>query len=168
MSQDNRPADVIAEMYAPPARRWLGVGMVYGLGGLLLVLGFARPPSSVIWLGFLVFGGLFCLWGAEKMRQATSHGLRLTDEGLFETGGRRIVALEDISDVDRGVFAFKPSNGFLLKTHHPQERMWRPGLYWVSGRRIGIGGVTSRHQGKMMADTITMILAERGVNDDTR
>ena len=161
MARTSRPPEVIAEMYAPPARRWLGLAMLYGLGLLLLFLALARPPQAPVWLLFLVVAGGAVLWGAEKMRQATAHGLRLTEEGLWETGGRRVVALDEIVEVDRGVFAFKPSNGFLLKTRSVQDRVWRPGLYWIMGRRVGVGGVTSRAQAKLMADTITMILAER-------
>ncbi|WP_425038465.1 hypothetical protein [Primorskyibacter sp. S187A] len=159
------PPEVIAEMYAPPGRRWLGVGMLYGLGLLLLTLGALRPPDSVGWVVFLFATGALAIWGGEKMRQSTALGLRLTDDGLWDTSGRRIVSLDEIENVDRGVFAFKPSNGFLLKTRDPVGRSWRPGLYWTMGRRIGVGGVTSRAQAKLMSDTITMILAERRVDE---
>ena len=153
--------DVLAEMYAPPARRWVGISMLYGLGVLLVVLAVFRPPEDMLWMVFLLIAGVAALWFGEKTRQSTAHGLRLTNEGLWETGGRRIVALDDIQEVDRGIFAFKPSNGFLIITETVQDNAWRPGLYWIIGRRIGVGGVVSRAQSKMMADTITMILAER-------
>lgn len=153
--------EVIAEIYAPPLRRWLGISMLYGLGVLLIGLAVLRPPEIFGWIVFLLASGALALWSGEKMRQATAHGLRLTREALWETGGHKIIALDDVVDVDRGVFAFKPSNGFLLKARVPMARAWRPGLYWVVGRRLGVGGLTSRAQGKLMADTITMILAER-------
>ena len=156
-----RDPDIIAELYPPPARRWIGVGMLYALGGLLIYLGIFQPPAALVWMIFLLVLGAMTLWFAEKTRQSTSHGLRLTEEGLFETNGRRIAALSDIEHVDRSVFAFKPSNGFLIITETVQDNAWRPGLYWIIGRRIGVGGVVSRAQSKMMADTMSMILAER-------
>ena len=154
------PSDVIAEMYAPPARRWLGLGMLYLLGAMLIVLAFVHPPRGLSWLGFLIATGGFVLWGAERMRQATAVGIRLTDSALTETTGQVIIALEDIDAVDRGLFAFKPSNGFLIKARTRMTRVWRPGLYWVAGRYIGVGGVTSRAQAKLMSETISQKLEE--------
>jgi hypothetical protein len=153
--------EILAEMYAPPVRRWVGLTMLYGLGGLLVLLAFLRPPAQPGWLIFLFAAGIASLWFGEKMRQATAHGLRLTREGLWETGGRRVAALDDIQEVDRGLFAFKPSSGFLIITESVQDNAWRPGLYWIIGRRIGIGGVVSRAQSKLMADAISVLLAER-------
>jgi len=67
----------------------------------------------------------------------------------------------DIERVDRGVFAFKPSNGFLVRTREPSARAWRPGLWWRFGRRIGVGGVTSANQTKAMSEILAAMLAER-------
>lgn len=154
--------EVLAEMYPPPARRWIGISMLYGLGALLVLLGILRPPEDAVWTIFLICVGVIALWAGEKTRQSTALGLRLTEDGLWDTGGRRIAAMEDIQEVDRGLFAFKPSNGFLIITESVQDNAWRPGLYWIIGRRIGIGGVVSRAQSKLMADTISLLLSERG------
>jgi len=152
--------EIIAEMYAPPIRRWVGLIMLYVLGVLLILLGALRPPEAPGWMMFLFIVGAVALWFGEKMRNATAQGLRLTREGLWETGGRCVAAMDDIEEVDRGVFAFKPSSGFLIITKSVQDNAWRPGLYWTIGRRTGIGGVVSRAQSKLMADAIKMILAE--------
>ena len=162
MDSDKDP-DIIAELYPPPARRWIGLGMLYGLGALLVILAIFRPPADMIWVIFLLVTGVVALWCAEKTRQSTSQGLRLTEDGLWDTSGRRIAALDDIQEVDRGLFAFKPSNGFLIITESVQDNAWRPGLYWIIGRRIGVGGVVSRAQSKLMADAISMVLAQRKV-----
>lgn len=158
------PADdpgIIAELYPPPARRWIGLGMLYGLGALLVILAAVRPPEAPGWILFLLAAGAAALWCAEKTRRATALGLRLTEQGLFDTSGRCIAAMGDIQEVDRGLFAFKPSNGFLLITESVQDNAWRPGLYWIIGRRIGVGGVVSRAQSKLMAEAITLTLARR-------
>lgn len=160
--------DVELEIYAPPARRWIGISTLYVLGILLVTLAIFRTPEDMGWTVFLLVMGVVSLWFAEKTRQATAHGLRLTPEGLWETGGRRIVALDDVQEVDRGLFAFKPSNGFLIVTESVQDNAWRPGLYWIIGRRIGVGGVVSRAQSKMMADTMSMMIAERKEGGKTR
>jgi hypothetical protein len=67
--------------------------------------------------------------------------------------------------VDRGTFAFKPSNGFLLRTETRQPRLWQPGLYWRTGRRIGVGGITRAAESKALADLIAIKLAERAAVD---
>jgi hypothetical protein len=74
-----------------------------------------------------------------------------------------IAALGDIQSMDRGFFAFKPSNGFLLKLRRGAggPRVWRPGLWWRMGGRIGIGGMTPGNQTKFMSDVLAAMMAER-------
>lgn len=157
--------EVLAQIYAPPLRRWLGVGALLCLGGLLIFLAITQPPANPLWLGFLILFGAACIWAGDVMRRSTALGLTLTDVGLYDSTGLLITSLDDIENVDRSVFAFKPSNGFLLKLKSHKPRRWQPGLYWITGRRIGVGGVTSRGQAKMMADTIALTLAERRTSE---
>ena len=84
-------------------------------------------------------------------------------EGLRDGNGRLLCRMDQIAGVDRGAFAFKPSNGFLVKLKEPMPRVWQPGLWWRLGRRIGVGGVTPAGQGKFMADMIALKL--RGDHD---
>ena len=93
---------------------------------------------------------------------ATTSCLELTELELRDTTGRRIVAVADIRGVDRGALAFKPSQGFLIRTHAPQPRGWAPGLWWRLGRSVGIGGVTRAGEGKYMAETLQALLDSRG------
>ncbi|MEO1557911.1 MAG: hypothetical protein AAFS01_15880 [Pseudomonadota bacterium] len=151
---------VLATIHASPGRRWLGVISMGFLGFVLLWIAFSTPPS-LGWQAFLLAMGGAALWLATRMYQATSHRIELTEEGLHDSSGVLIAAFDDIQSMDRGFFAFKPSNGFLLKTKSPGTRTWRPGLWWRMGKRIGIGGVTPGHQSKAMAEIIAIRLAQR-------
>ncbi|MEJ6609340.1 MAG: hypothetical protein QNL63_06380, partial [Paracoccaceae bacterium] len=72
-----------------------------------------------------------------------------------------IAYVDQIVSIDRGMLAFKPSNGFIFKVKTAQPRAWNPGLWWRFGRRVGVGGVTPGSSTKMMADIIAAKLAER-------
>ena len=50
----------------------------------------------------------------------------------------------------------------MLKTRTPGPRVWRPGIWWRIGRRVGIGGVMPGHQTKAMAEILAALQAERG------
>ncbi|MEM6587093.1 MAG: hypothetical protein AAF641_01495 [Pseudomonadota bacterium] len=158
--------DVITELYASPSRRYLGVGMLLILGGLLVYTGLAHPPAVLGWQAFLLGMGAACLWVAEKMRQATAHGVELTEAGLRSSDGEIIAAMDDIASVDRSIFVFKPSNGFVVRLKRSTPSRWMPGLWWRMGKRIGIGGVTPGGAGKIMADMLGAMLLQREKGED--
>jgi len=151
---------VLAIVEASAVRRWLGVSMMAGLGGIVIYIALVAPPDFG-WQAFLLVVGGLALWMAERMRRATEHRIELTDAGLHTGDGQVIAKIDDIERVDRGVFAFKPSNGFLIKLARPGPRIWRPGLWWCSGRRVGVGGVTSAGQTKAMSEILAAMLAQR-------
>ena len=98
---------------------------------------------------------------ARRLWIATLDRLELTKEVLRTSAGDVIAVVEEIEALDRGVFAFKPSNGFLIRTKKPDARSWAPGLWWRIGRRIGVGGVTAASQTKFMSEVLTAMMAER-------
>ena len=153
--------EVLAVVQASAMRRGLGVAMLALLGALLLWLAVVRPPAAPTWQLFLVLVGGVSLWGAYRMWLATAQTVELTRDGLRSTDGEVIAPLEQIESVDRGMFAFKPSNGFILRLKSAASPRWRPGLWWRLGRRVGVGGVTPGAQGKAMADTLSVLLMER-------
>lgn len=155
--------DVQAKIQASQPRRWLGIGMLFFLGALLIYVAFATPPD-LVWQVFLLIVGGASLWVADKMRRATEGWIELKDDALVDQNGDVIVRVEDIETVDRGMLAFKPSNGFMLKTKTPADRRWEPGLWWRFGRRIGVGGVTPARQSKVMADILLAKLTMRDHN----
>lgn len=152
--------EIIAVVDASAMRRVMGVGALYGLGGVILYTVFAGTPS----LGLAVFGGalgfvVFVM--AERLRQATKSRVLLREDALVDDAGNVLVMIDDIAGVDRGILAFKPSNGFVLTLKSKQPRSWAPGLWWRFGRYLGVGGAVSAGQTKFMAEQIAFLLAQR-------
>lgn len=157
--------EVLAVVAASAPRRWFGIGVLAILGAILLYVAFAVPPGSFLWQAFLIALGLGAVWAADKIRRATEHVVELTSEGLRYSTGEVIASLDQIARIDRGMFAMKPSNGFLISLKKSEARRWLPGLWWRLGRRVGIGGVTPGSQTKVMAQMLEVMLAEREVQD---
>lgn len=153
--------EVMATVSASIPRRWLGVGVMATLGVLLLYIAFAIPPGAFLWQAFLVTIGVAALALAEKTRRATERSVELTAEGLRDSSGELIAPIDQIAKIERGTFAMKPSNGFLVRLKTPRARRWLPGLWWATGRRVGIGGVTPGSQTKFMAQMLEAMLAEQ-------
>lgn len=151
---------VYARASASPARRGFAYMVLLALGLVLLLLVFRTPPSLPL---AIVMGGigLGAILLAERLRRGTQHGLELTAEELRDTGGTVIAKVADITGVERGTFAFKPSNGFLIVTATKQERAWVPGLWWRMGRRVGVGGVLPSGEAKFMAEVISTLVTAR-------
>lgn len=157
--------EILATVEASTLRRWIGVAMLTAMGGLVIYVALARPPS-LGWQLFLLVAGAASLWMADRMRRATEHRIELTTTELRATDGTCIARIDEIDQLDRGAFAFKPSNGFLIRTRGPAARVWRPGLWWRMGRRIGIGGVTPGSQTKVMSEILDAMLAQRDQTSD--
>ncbi|WP_246139505.1 hypothetical protein [Falsiphaeobacter marinintestinus] len=157
--------EVFATVSASQARRWTGVGMLMIVGAVVIYVAMATPPAFE-WQVFLIGTGLGAFWMADRMRRATEHKLELTETELKSTEGIVLARIEDIKTVERGVFAFKPSNGFLITLKTRGNRVWRPGLWWRMGRRIGIGGVTPASQTKFMSEMLAAQLMQRDQESD--
>ncbi|WP_010142135.1 hypothetical protein [Oceanicola sp. S124] len=159
----------LARLGIGSVRRVVGLVVTGGLALSLawLALGPAPEPESaplVLRLLLLVLAGLAALvsW---RLLQASQQVLVLTTEGLFEEDGVMLAEMAQIEGVDRGLFAFKPSNGFLLKLTSRGPRRFRPGLYWQFGRRLGVGGLVRGAEAKQMADALALHLARQGRAD---
>ncbi|MEM8775998.1 MAG: hypothetical protein AAGF53_13250 [Pseudomonadota bacterium] len=153
--------EVLAVLRASMGRRVLGVGSLGCLGVFLLYFGFSQASGSLLGQGFLIIAGAASIWLADTMRRATAHAVELTRRGLSSTDGEAIATFDEIEAVDRSIFAFKPSNGFLVRLKVKKARRWRPGLWWRYGRRVGVGGVTSASQAKAMSEIIAVLLFEQ-------
>ena len=166
-------SDPIAILRVSAARRLFGTGCQIALGLFLIQRSLTRragqaatlddpsPAGLVILIGI----GLVSLWQATRFHRATQRDLVLTREGLFDSEGEALARMEDIASVDRGAFAFKPSNGFMIHLKDPAPRGWVPGLWWRIGRRVGVGGATSGKAARDLADVMTLMLAERAGQD---
>lgn len=150
----------IATLSASVPRRYLASFVLLSVGGMLLWIGLTKPPASIGWQIYMIGLGGLILWLSSKFWIASGRSISLTSEGLFDSNGHCLARLDEIEKIERGVFAFKPSNGFLLVLKDPKPRGWAPGLWWSFGRRVGVGGVTPAAQGKYMAEMLAMELTE--------
>ena len=157
--------EVLAVVRASALRRWFGIVVMAALGGLLIYLAMSRPPA-LQWQVFLIGMGVFALWLADATRRATENQIELTQDGLRSSSGEVIALIDEIERVERGMFAMKPSNGFLLRLKKRRQRSWQPGLWWALGRRVGIGGVTPGSQSKVMAQMLEALMVERAQAPD--
>jgi len=151
---------IIAKIEVSQSRRWFGIGLHILLGVGLISIGFLGPSELLMQL-LLVLSGAAVLWSGKRMYDATHGWLALTDDDLVDHQGYSLVSIDDIVRVDRGVFAFKPANGFLIVCREAGESCWNPGMWWRLGRHLGVGGVTQAGQAKIVADLISLKLTQR-------
>ncbi len=154
MDRDDEP---IALLRVSAGRRLFGAATEGGLGVLLIVVAMRLPEPSVLGVTALIGFGVLALALAQWSYRATSRDLVLTRRGLYDSAGEELARIDDIESVDRGLFAFKPSNGFLLRRKTPGSRRWLPGLWWRVGTRVGVGGATNGKAAREMADLIALL-----------
>ena len=159
-------ADVITTLEPSLGRRWFGAIALGALGILLLVVTFTQPPEGLFLKLVVPLVGVFFVWQAQWNLRVTKHGLYLTKDGLFDAQDTLICPIYNMAEVDRGIFAFKPSNGFLIRLHEPESKGWAPGLYWRLGRRLGIGGATHPSQNKELAQALEVLIMERALGPE--
>lgn len=154
---------VIARIPPSPARRALAAGILGLLAALTLYAGLFRPEGEAVWRIVLILIGTGAAMLTLSLWQVTGRALELTETELREGGadGRVLADVSEIVSVDRGLFAFKPSNGFSARLTSSQPRVWAPGLWWRSGRRLGVGGVLRGAETRAMADALSAMIAER-------
>ncbi|MEM7489248.1 MAG: hypothetical protein AAF390_09015, partial [Pseudomonadota bacterium] len=92
--------------------------------------------------------------------------LVLDRRGLYQADGVPVAPLDAIASIDRALFTFKPSNGFLIRLKDPLGRAWVPGMWWRMGRRVGVGGVTRGAETKIVADALSAMVAQRDLPED--
>lgn len=148
---------IVAALAPSVIRRCFGVGALLTLGAVLTYVAVTASESAAAGASLAVAAAL-SFFVAHRMRGATLSGLELTREGLYTTDGTLVAALSNVKRIERGVFAFKPSNGFVIQLERPMPGSWNPGLWWRFGRRVGIGGVTPRAEGKILAEAMAQLI----------
>ena len=151
---------VIAKLEASPVRRSLALLVMLLLGFLLVYLAITTD-ASFFHKVFLVIVAAAVLWMARAMQRGTKGHIELRETGLFFENGQCLTLINEITRIDRGVFAFKPSNGFVVSLNQKTQGAWVPGLYWKFSTKIGIGGITTPSDAKFMADTSAVLIAGR-------
>lgn len=151
--------DIIAVLRVSQARRLFSLAVQVALGLLLVWVALTLPERQLVIQGLLLILGLGALWQALAVWRATGTDVVLTRDELRDSTGHTIARLDGIEAVQRGAFAFKPSNGFSLTLSEPAPRAWVPGVWWRLGKRVGVGGATSGKAAKQMADVIALMKA---------
>jgi hypothetical protein len=85
----------------------------------------------------------------------------LTEAALIDSRDGEICRIDDIAQLNRGVFAVKPARGFVLSLSGAPGRHWVPGLWWRIGRSVGVGGMTGAAETKLMAEMIEAMVMTR-------
>jgi hypothetical protein len=152
--------DVLMTLQVAIVRRFAGVLSAGLLGLLFIYLGFTFAGPFVAKIGLMLAGG-GCFAISITMYGITRHDIELTQNEIRETSGKIVARLDDIASVDRGAFAFKPTNGFVIVLKERAPRIWRAGLWWRYGKRIGIGGITNVGQNKAMAEKLAALIEQR-------
>ena len=158
--------EIIATVSASAPRRMMGIIVLTVMGGMLIYAGLTQPPQGLGWQVVLLLAGGITLYLTDRMRRATVVTLELTREALRDSEGRILARLDQIETVNRGMFAFKPSNGFVLTTRQPQDRHSNPVLRSSLGSRLAELGLTHAVQTKLNTDNIQTLLDERRARKD--
>lgn len=140
-----------------PARRGFLLVCMAVLGFLLVWLGFRAGEGGLIVQALLVGFGVLVLSRLPQFNRSASKSIILTEAGLVDSDGAMICELDNIASVERGTFAFRPTNGFMIRTKASGSFGWQPGMWWRIGKRLGVGGILNASQTKLMAD---MLLAQ--------
>lgn len=138
-----------------PPRNLLSVAVFAVLAFLLGSLALAVAGERLLSAAFFGSLALLSFYSAVRMWSARSISLILTDHELRSSTGQVLCRTEDITGVERGMLAFKPSGGFIIRLKSRQSRAWVPGIWWRLGRSVGVGGVTMAGQARAMADVLT-------------
>ncbi|EBA01938.1 hypothetical protein RB2150_00527 [Rhodobacterales bacterium HTCC2150] len=161
MTSENENTPPIATLTPSPFRRHFASGVQLVLGIFLIYSALTNDGTTLGLKLLLIAFGLLVMFNASRMYRATGTFLALTPDGLFDGNGQVLAAIDDIKKVDRGILAFKPSQGFLIVLNSRAKGGWAPGLWWRLGKQMGIGGVTSPAEGKYMAEQLQALLLER-------
>lgn len=157
--------EVLVALRPSGPRRWVGIGSLGALGVILLWLALSGKPGFGFQVGFLI-GAVLALAAAEAMRRASGSGLELTRDVLRTDSGRVLTKVSNVRSVERGAFAFKPSNGFLVRLKSPAGRGWAPGLWWQRGTWLGVGGTVPGGQARAMAEVLMALVKGIYPEDD--
>lgn len=128
--------EILAKVEATLLRRVIALASLVIVSGLLFSVALDQDSSPVLKLGGALFG-LLSLWTGVHLFRATQYRVELREDGLWDSSGIRIVSLKDVAGIERGMLAFKPSNGFLMRTRVQSERAWRRGFGGDLGSESG-------------------------------
>ncbi|MBE3637823.1 hypothetical protein [Mangrovicoccus algicola] len=138
----------------------LAVILLAGLGVLLTTLSVSEELDGAMVRICVLAVAAGALGAAWKVWRSAGQGLVLRPDRVVASDGRTVFLLSDVRRLERGVFAVKPANGVVVTLSARDGARWVPGLWWRTGRRVGIGGMTPKAQTRAFADRLEQRLAE--------
>ncbi len=150
--------EVLIRISPSPFRRWIAILVFVALGFVLLWLAF-QGAGDLIWQATFLALGLAAFWMSDVLRRSTQQEIELTRDEIRTSDGRVLTSVANVRKVEKGAFAFKPSNGFLVRLKAPSGRGWAPGVWWQGGTFLGVGGVVSAGQAKAMAEILAALIS---------
>ncbi|MDE0111848.1 MAG: hypothetical protein OXI87_06855 [Albidovulum sp.] len=155
---DSKAFEVLCSLEPSPSRALIGAFMLVLLAGFLFYIGFGDTSTHLASRVAIPALGIASLYSAFRIYSVSQDKILLTRDALRTRDGTLVANVGNIERVETGLLAMKPSNGFLVVLKEPMRRAWYPGLWWRFGKRIGIGGITSKHGGKVMAGAIASLM----------
>lgn len=152
----------------PEGLRWTILLGLLILATITVSVGFrAASDAPFVLISTLVFTAAI-IWFGDALRRTPARKVIFDGTQLIDDSGAVLCTLDEIVEVERGMSLFKPSNGFALRLNADRPRGWSPGLWWRTGRRVGVGGATPGRGSRNMADAITAALALRAMPDQSK
>ena len=158
--------EILLSIGPSPARRMFAVFCFVALA-LVLVGLLLKGDPNLLWQAIFLAMAMLSLFGAKRLYQGTDDEIELTRTELRTKSGRVLTTVDNVKVVERGPFAFKPSNGFLVRLKEPSGRGWTPGLYWQRGRYLGVGGAINAGHTRAMAEILSSLQMGVFPGDDT-
>ena len=139
--------------------RWRRITGILVLTGLALLLGARAVAADPLARALCLALAVAAVWAVGALWRARQDRLVWDARGLTDGSGRRLAARALITGIDTGAVALRPSQGFTLQLSQPVARGWSPGLWWSTGRTVGVGGLVDRRAVRAMAQRIAADLA---------
>ena len=157
--------DILAELRPSQFRFGMTLVAIAAMGAILTSTGLFNADVDIRFRVLAVLSGAGLVFLATRVIRQGRSGVQLTPEGLFEIDGRKICALNDIENVDRGFAAFRPSTGFSVRLKNRHDLAWSLGLWWRFGKTVGVGGITPPAAGRVMANALATALKARDLDE---
>ena len=164
--RDKLPGEPLAAVRRPEWLRWTLVTLMGVTAAALLWLGTSVGGGSDFGAIVLFVTAALEILVAVSMAQAKGSFVILTAEGFYDETGELLCPMSEVVSVDSGIFALKPSKGFVVRLRSRAPRGWSPGLWWRLGRRFAVGGATPGRDGKDMAELLIQMIARRDARVD--
>ncbi|RRH76433.1 hypothetical protein [Falsigemmobacter faecalis] len=151
--------DLIFRLEPGPVRRAIGPGLLLLTSLAFGVAVFTLPEAGLLTRAGVVALAVYGGFQAVQLRRAAKGAIELREDGLHCTGtGRHLVSLDEIDRVEAGLSLLKPASGFLIRLRARQPAARQPGMWWIRGNRLAIGGITPKGGGKAMASALSELL----------